>query len=203
VSSPDAWRAVVAKINSAFEKLDVLVNNAAMLLGKDIEDVSIEEWTQMVAVNMTSVPRHKNVRTGIADFWSSVKIRQLNRQYFVSFRTGCGAFRSSLFNDQRKGYTVYQIHGSHLRKKGDRIRVNAVHPEIIDTQMGHVTVDLVAEKHGVTDKDERIKLSAECHPMGRLGTTTDVAEAVLYLSSDAYSFVTGSSLVVDGGFTAQ
>ena len=69
--------------------------------------------------------------------------------------------------------------------------------------MGHVTVDLVAEKHGVTDKDERIKLSAERHPMGRLGTTTDVAEAVLYLSSDAYSFVTGSSLVVDGGFTAQ
>jgi 3(or 17)beta-hydroxysteroid dehydrogenase len=55
VSSPDAWRAVVAKINSAFEKLDVLVNNAAMLLGKDIEDVSIEEWTQTVAVNMTSV----------------------------------------------------------------------------------------------------------------------------------------------------
>ncbi|MGY9013242.1 MAG: SDR family NAD(P)-dependent oxidoreductase [Rhodobacterales bacterium] len=55
MSSPDAWRAVVAKINSAFEKLDVLVNNAAMLLGKDIEDVSIEEWTQMVAVNMTSV----------------------------------------------------------------------------------------------------------------------------------------------------
>jgi len=39
VSSPDAWRAVVAKINSSFKKLDVLVNNAAMLLGKDIEDV--------------------------------------------------------------------------------------------------------------------------------------------------------------------
>ncbi len=55
MSSPDAWRAVAAKINSAFKKLDVLVNNAAMLLGKNIEDVSIEEWTQMVAVNMTSL----------------------------------------------------------------------------------------------------------------------------------------------------
>ena len=55
MSSPDAWRAVAAKINSAFKKLDVLVNNAAMLLGKDREDVSIEEWTQMVAVNMTNL----------------------------------------------------------------------------------------------------------------------------------------------------
>ena len=82
-------------------------------------------------------------------------------------------------------------------KKGDRIRVNAVHPEIIDTQMGHLNVDLVARKHGVKvkvkDKDEGIKLSAERHPLGRLGTATDVAEAVLYLSSDASSSVTGSS----------
>ena len=67
--------------------------------------------------------------------------------------------------------------------------------------MGHFTVDLVAKKHG--DKDKDIKLSAERHPLGRLGTTTDVVEAVLYLSSDASSSVTGSSLVVDGGFTAQ
>ena len=84
-------------------------------------------------------------------------------------------------------------------KKGDRLRVNAVHPEIIDTQMGHLNVDLVARKHGVKDKDkdkdkdEGIKLSAERHPLGRLGTATDVAEAVLYLSSDASSSVTGSS----------
>ena len=69
--------------------------------------------------------------------------------------------------------------------------------------MGHFTVDLVAKKHGDKDKDKDIKLSAERHPLGRLGTTTDVVEAVLYLSSDASSSVTGSSLVVDGGFTAQ
>ena len=67
--------------------------------------------------------------------------------------------------------------------------------------MGHFTVDLVAKKHG--DKDKDTKLSAERHPLGRLGTTTDFVEAVLYLSSDASSSVTGSSLVVDGGFTAQ
>lgn len=133
----------------------------------------------------------------IAHFWTSVKIRQLNRQHFVSFRIGCGAFRSSLFNDQRRGYTVYKSTAVIFAKKGDRICVNAVHPEIIDTQMGHLNVDLVARKHGVKDKDkdkdEGIKLSAERHPLGRLGTATDVAEAVLYLSSDASSSVTGSS----------
>ena len=80
-----------------------------------------------------------------------------------------------------------------MQKKGDRIRLNAFHPEIIDTQMGHLNVDLVAGKHGVKDKDEGIKQSAERHPFGRLGTATDVAEAVLYLSSDASSSVTGSS----------
>ena len=88
-----------------------------------------------------------------------------------------------------------------MQKKGARIRVNAVCPGIIDTHMGHFTVDLVTKKHG--DKDKDTKLSAERHPLGRLGTTTDFVEAVLYLSSDASSSVTGSSLVVDGGFTAQ
>ncbi len=68
--------------------------------------------------------------------------------------------------------------------------------------MGQKTVDILADKNGIKEKDERSLLSAKRHQIGRIGTITDVAEAVIYLSFDAASFATGSSFIIDGGFTA-
>jgi NAD(P)-dependent dehydrogenase (short-subunit alcohol dehydrogenase family) len=73
------------------------------------------------------------------------------------------------------------------------IRINAVNPAVIDTEM----VDRIAEGFGM-NKDELVKF----HPIGRLGRAEEIAEGVLWLCSKKSSFVTGHSLIVDGGFTA-
>jgi NAD(P)-dependent dehydrogenase (short-subunit alcohol dehydrogenase family) len=75
------------------------------------------------------------------------------------------------------------------------IRINAVNPAVIDTEM----VDRIVEGFGTKKEDDLVPL----HPIGRLGRVEEIAEAVLWLCSDKSSFVTGHSLVVDGGFTAR
>jgi len=81
-----------------------------------------------------------------------------------------------------------------LEYSAQGIRVNAVNPAVIDTEM----VDRLADGMNVKKDD-----LTTFHPIGRLGRVEEVAEAVLWLCSDRASFVTGHSLIVDGGFTAQ
>jgi NAD(P)-dependent dehydrogenase (short-subunit alcohol dehydrogenase family) len=75
------------------------------------------------------------------------------------------------------------------------IRVNAVAPAVIDTEMGDRLLDTIGEEGG--------EMMAAMHPIGRFGRPREVAAAVLFLASDASSFITGDSIKVDGGFTAQ
>jgi len=81
-----------------------------------------------------------------------------------------------------------------LEYSAQGIRINAVNPAVIDTEM----VDRLAD--GLSMKKDDL---ATLHPIGRIGRVEEVAEAVLWLCSDRSSFVTGHSLVVDGGFTAR
>jgi NAD(P)-dependent dehydrogenase (short-subunit alcohol dehydrogenase family) len=77
------------------------------------------------------------------------------------------------------------------------IRVNSVHPGFIDTAM----VQNFAKASG--KKEEVYKELASLHPLGRLGTAEEIAAGIVFLLSDDASFMTGSELVMDGGFTAQ
>jgi len=81
-----------------------------------------------------------------------------------------------------------------LGSEGAKVRINSVHPSIIDTQMA----DYGAKERGKS-KEELGKM----YPLGRIGKPSDVAYAVLFLASDEASFITGSELVIDGGYSAQ
>jgi NAD(P)-dependent dehydrogenase (short-subunit alcohol dehydrogenase family) len=81
------------------------------------------------------------------------------------------------------------------------IRVNSVHPGVIDTAMGDAVVDAFANRLAVGDNEARTNV-AGLHALGRLGDVADVASAVVFLASSCAAFMTGSELVVDGGFTA-
>ncbi|HEX4849024.1 MAG TPA: SDR family oxidoreductase, partial [Novosphingobium sp.] len=82
-----------------------------------------------------------------------------------------------------------------------RIRVNSVHPGVIDTDMGRHLIDDFAAAQGLGDNEVLANVSA-MHPLGHLGEPQNVADAVVFLASDRSAFSTGSELVVDGGLTA-
>jgi 3(or 17)beta-hydroxysteroid dehydrogenase len=86
---------------------------------------------------------------------------------------------------------------------GYKIRVNSVHPGFIDTDMAAGARAFFVEKGLAPDGDAAGKMLVARHPIGRLGTADDIANAILFLASDDAAFITGSELVVDGGYTAQ
>jgi NAD(P)-dependent dehydrogenase (short-subunit alcohol dehydrogenase family) len=85
---------------------------------------------------------------------------------------------------------------------GNGVRVNTVHPGVIETPMLTATLpDWTAVGYGETDEETMETLRA-MHPIGRIGQAIDVAKGILFLASDDSLFMTGSELVIDGGFTA-
>jgi NAD(P)-dependent dehydrogenase (short-subunit alcohol dehydrogenase family) len=86
-------------------------------------------------------------------------------------------------------------------RAGLKVRVNSVHPGIIDTPMAARATAELAECGGVGSNSIQQRF-IESHPIGRLGRDIDVANAIKFLASDAAAFITGSELVVDGGYTA-
>jgi NAD(P)-dependent dehydrogenase (short-subunit alcohol dehydrogenase family) len=87
--------------------------------------------------------------------------------------------------------------------KGYRIRVNSIHPGIIDDDMGDQAIAARARVRGENDLEAARAQAGAAHPIGRLGTVTDVANGIVFLASDDAGFMTGAGLVVDGGWTAQ
>jgi NAD(P)-dependent dehydrogenase (short-subunit alcohol dehydrogenase family) len=83
-----------------------------------------------------------------------------------------------------------------------RIRCNSVHPGVIETDMGRDLVSQFAAATGTGENDTRASFS-NLHPLGHFGVPNNVADAVAFLASDRAAFMTGSELVVDGGFTAS
>lgn len=88
-------------------------------------------------------------------------------------------------------------------RKGYRIRVNSIHPGVIDTEMGEQTFVARARRAGSNDTAPARKLMMESVPWGRLGVPLDIAKGIVFLASDDAGYMNGAGLVVDGGFTAQ
>jgi NAD(P)-dependent dehydrogenase (short-subunit alcohol dehydrogenase family) len=89
--------------------------------------------------------------------------------------------------------------------KGYNIRVNSVHPGGIETPMLNNVLQYRVDKGIIPAKTlaEAQQLMADHHPLGRLGQPEDIAQGVAFLASDASSFITGTELIIDGGWTAQ
>ena len=88
-------------------------------------------------------------------------------------------------------------------RRGWKIRVNSIHPGVIETDMGAQTFATRAKLTGSNDVDEARSMALKQHPIGRLGMPEDIALGIVFLASDDAGFMTGSGMVVDGGLTAQ
>ena len=198
------WTAAVAAAVERFGGLDILVNNAGLFLGKGIEEASLEEWHRLAAVNLTGVflgTKHAlpalRERARLSAHGSAV----VN---LASVAGLVGSQNDPLYSMTKGGVTLFTKSAAlEFARKGYRIRVNSIHPGLIETDMGQQTFVARARNLGINDIDAVRQTALERHPIGRLGQPEDIAKGIVFLASDDAAFMTGAGLVIDGGSTAQ
>jgi NAD(P)-dependent dehydrogenase (short-subunit alcohol dehydrogenase family) len=182
------WRAAVETAERQFGKLNVLVNNAGILIRKSIEETTEDDWDRIMAVNAKGVflgTKHAIPAMRRAGGGSIINIS--STAGLVGSPYGSSAYTAT------KGAVRLFTKATAIQYAKDKIRCNSVHPGPIDTDMIRDTLSDPALRE---ERLDRI-------PLRRIGRPEDVAYGVLYLASDEASFVTGSELVIDGGATAQ
>ena len=186
VTREEDWRRAVELAESKYGKLDILVNNAGIFRRFSIEETTAEVWDQVLDVNAKGVflgTKHAIPAMRRAGGGSIVNISSISGMVGV----GAPAYNAS------KGAVRLFTKITAVQHAKDKIRCNSVHPGAVDTPMRQ---EALASQASGEESLNRI-------PLGRIGTTDDIAYGVLYLASDESSFVTGSELVIDGGTTAQ
>ena len=204
VTQEEAWTAAVAAVVAHFGKLDILVNNAGLFLGKDIEAASLAEWQRLSDVNLTGV--------FLGTKYALPALRDSGRDSphgsaIVNLASVAGLVGSQLdplYSMTKGGVTLFTKSAAlEFARKGYRVRVNSIHPGVIQTDMGEQTFVARAHSLGTNDVAAARQRAITTHPIGRLGTPTDIGKGIVFLASDDAAFMTGAGLVVDGGLTAQ
>ncbi len=183
VTSEDSWRDAVDAAVQRFGKLNVLVNNAGILVREELEESTDNGWDSTMNVNAKgvflgmklAVPAMRNAGGG-----SIINISSISG--IVSL--GYPAYNAS------KGAVRLLTKNVAIQYSQQNIRVNSIHPGVINTDM------MAGDTRSDEDWDRLI-------PLGRFAEPIEVAYGALFLASDESSFMTGSELVIDGGFTAQ
>lgn len=201
VTSEDQWISTMKMARDQADGLDILVNNAGVFLAKPITETTLEDWRFVQAVNVEGVfLGHKHAIPLLAE--RAVKWR--GGAAIVNLSSVAGLRGAALCNayNASKGAVRLMTKGAALELASLKIRVNSVHPAIIQTDMGQGLVDDFAAVSGAGGNETRAQLASQ-HPLGDFGEPRNVADAVVFLASDRAAFMTGSEVVVDGGWTAK
>ena len=188
VTSETDWAAAVQEALTRYGKLDVLVNNAGVSARGSIEETSVEDWDRVMDINAKGV--FLGTRTAIPEMRKAGGGSIIN----ISSQLGLvGMGESSPQYQASKGAVRIFTKSTAIQYATEGIRANSVHPGPVITPMTEAR----------RSDAEVQKMMISRIPLGRYGESADVAYGVLYLASDESSFVTGSELVIDGGWTAQ
>jgi 3(or 17)beta-hydroxysteroid dehydrogenase len=193
VSREDRWRHAVDVCVSKYGRLDILVNNAGVGWFGDVEHTTLDDWHRLLSVNLDGV------FLGIKHVIPAMRIGECGSIINISSIEGLiGDPALAAYNASKGAVRLLSKSAAlYCAKDKTNIRVNSVHPGYIWTPMVRHSVE--SSGHA----DEKRRTLEALHPVGHLGKPNDVAYGVLYLASDESAFVTGSELVIDGGYTAQ
>lgn len=193
VSDEEEVRDTFAEIHDHFKGLDVLVNNAGISgVNAPTHEISSEDWDRVMDVNVKGVFYCTKHAIPYLKERGRGSIINLSSIYGLVGGPDVPPYHAS------KGAVRLMSKTDALLYAEDQIRVNSVHPGYIWTPMveNHL-------KSGGGDVEEGKKEVAALHPLGHMGDPDDVAYGILYLASDEAKFVTGTELVIDGGYTAK
>ena len=187
VTSESDWQSAVQTTLDAYGKLDILLNNAGILIRKNIEETTEADWDRIFAVNS------KGVFLGTKAAIPAMRENGGGSIINISSTAGLvGSPNGSASYTATKGSVRLFTKSTAIQHARDGIRCNSIHPGPIET-------DMIADT--LNDPDN-MALRMQRLPLGRVGKPSEIAYGAIYLASDESSFVTGSEVVIDGGTTA-
>jgi len=187
----DSYAAIAKAISRSHDRVDGLINNAGFMFEKTLEQMQLEDWNRMLAVNLT------------APAFLSRALLPLMRAAGGGSIVNIGSIEGLAANPHHAAYCASKG-GVHALTKAmavdlgsDNIRVNAIAPGWIRSDLSDDYIN--AQKDPQTAWEGLYKM----HPAGRVGEPQDVGRLAAYLASDASSFITGQVMVIDGGRTSK
>jgi NAD(P)-dependent dehydrogenase (short-subunit alcohol dehydrogenase family) len=185
VTRESDWTTIIGQIVQRAGRLDVLINNAGIIAYEPLHELEMEDWLKMIAVDQTGV--FLGMRAAVRE----MRKRKSGSIVNISSIWGNSAVGGAHAYHAAKGAVRNMTKNAAMTYVADGIRANSVHPGFIDTPLTQAQApDLNASVIGST-------------PMKRAGRPLEVAYGCLFLASDESSYVTGTELVIDGGYLAQ
>ncbi|WP_075595544.1 glucose 1-dehydrogenase [Novacetimonas hansenii] len=193
VGQEDDWKKAIAAIIARFGKLDIAVNNAGILYSGSVESTDLDDWRRVQSINLDGV---------FLGTKYAVEAMKPNRRGSIinlsSIEGLVGDPMLAAYNASKGGVRLFTKSAAlHCAKSGYNIRVNSIHPGYIWTPM------VQGYTHDTADQEAARQKLIALHPLGHLGEPDDIAYGIVFLASDESKFMTGSELVIDGGYTAQ
>ena len=199
VSDESVWIEAIDIIKNKYHQLNVLVNNAGIAMGGSVLTTSLQDWRRLIAVNLDgvflgtkhSIPLMKESGGGSIINISSIAglAASPNAAAYCASKGGVRLFTKAVALE--------------CTQSKNNVRVNSLHPGVVDTPIWDKSPlfhDLV-KLYGTAEK-AMAKL-VEHTPLGRCANAEEIGHSILFLASDASSYMTGAEVVVDGGYTAQ
>lgn len=204
VRDADGWAALMRDIQQRHGRLDVLVNNAGIPLVASIAETTLDQWRLCQAVNV------EGALLGMQAALPLLRAAGADRRGGASIvnMSSVGGLRGAPFN---AAYCASKAALLMLSKSaalefcalGYPIRVNSVHPGAVGTAMIQDIINRYVELGSMASVEQATAAVNAMHPIGRHATPEEIAAGVLFLASPASSYMVGSELVIDGGYTSR
>jgi len=191
LAQPDSYTTIATTAQQQSGGIDILINNAGFMFEQSLDEMQLDDWNRMLAVNLT------------APLFLSKALLPLMRHKGGGSIIHIGSIEGLAANPEHAAYCASKG-GVHALTRAmavdlgkDGIRVNAIAPGWIKSDLSDDYIN--AQQNPQAAWDGLYKM----HPVGRIGEPDDVGQLAVYLASDASAFVTGQVIVIDGGRTAK
>lgn len=193
VTEADSWQAALGVVEAALGGLNILVNSAGIVIVGTVEETTLEDWRRVHAVDLDAIFLGCKYAVPLIARSGGGSIINMSSISGIIAGHNLAAYNSAKAGVRHLSKSV----ALHCARRKYGIRCNSVHPSFVDTSM----LDDIM-RPGMSREEGLERLAAQV-PLGRVGTTDDIAHAIVYLASDESAFMTGAELVLDGGASAQ